>query len=216
MCCIVIPTINQKALLDKAVEYYAKAFPTTPIYILDNGKQELNYDEYQLVTVSVAPHNYGVAGSWNYLLQGAFNAGHTHAWVLNDDVIVEIDENKLNAVLARYHDYGFWVCRPFYNWSSFVISKDTFRAVGKFDELFALSFFEDSDYDYRMQLANIRKAYVDELNPTVYQNSQSTLADPTLNNYTTNRERYIAKWGGPPSQEKNKQPFDGYETIGYL
>ena len=209
MLCIVIPTVNQKERLGKAVEYYTKALPNTPIYILDNGKQGLNYDEHKLVSIRVAPYNFGVSESWNHLLYWAYGQNHDYVWVLNDDVIVEIDEAKINATLERYSDADFLVCRPFYNWSSFIIPMQTFFRVGPFDTTFYPCFYEDNDYDYRISLAKLKKVYADDLNPTVYANSQSTLAQPELDNSEKNRKRYITKWGGPPNAEVYKQPYDG-------
>ena len=59
-----------------------------------------------------------------------------------------------------------------------------------------------------MQLAGINIKYEEALNPQVYLNSQSTLKDPLLGDYIANREYYINKWGGEPTKETYKTPFN--------
>lgn len=204
--CILIPTINRKDLLVKALDWYVTNLPNVEIIVLDNGKQGI---------VSGAPNlrifepktPKGVAASWNWLIHRAIHRGHTNFLVLNDDVILMKKQNEINLIIERWDEETFHRPRPFYNWSAFILSKHIFQKVGGFDENFKRCFFEDNDYEYRMQLAGIKIRYEDALNPEVFLNSQTILKDPLLGGYIENKDYYIKKWGGIPSEEKFKKPF---------
>ena len=68
--------------------------------------------------------------------------------------------------------------------------------------------FEDNDYMYRMRLAGCTIRYNDDLNPDIYRNSMTIQKDPLLGNYINNREYFIKKWGGLPTEETYKTPFN--------
>jgi len=137
------------------------------------------------------------------------NKGYTHVAILNDDIVWkktadQIEEFIQNNPADFYQGTGTWCC--------FILPVNTFDEVGKFDEGFARSYFEDNDYNTRM-LRNGMKIAVDVLlNPEVYRNSQSIAKDPTLNtHFDLNRKRYIDKWGGLPTQETYQLPWNGGE-----
>jgi hypothetical protein len=49
-------------------------------------------------------------------------------------------------------------------------------------------------------------------NPEVYRNSSTIAKNPSLNTYfDKNKQRYIDKWGGLPTQEKYELPWNGGE-----
>ena len=83
--------------------------------------------------------------------------------------------------------------------------------VGPFDEDFYPAYFEDNDYEYRIKLDEHCEVQIDSiLNPTTYRNSMTIQKDPTLNkDFQTNQDRYVRKWGGKPSFEWYKKPFQG-------
>ena len=204
--CILIPTINQKELLEQALDYYAKNFPKTKKYIVDNGNQDIErYDEN--TTIYVSESNLGVAASWNYLIKKAIEDGHDKFLILNDDIILTLDEETISRIICRWTEQ-FIVCRPFYNWCSFILSKTIYDKVGAFDENFKICYFEDNDYKYRMDLQGIQIKYEDLLSPEVYNNSMTIKKDPSLNNFIDNRLYYLEKWGDEPSKEKYIIPFN--------
>lgn len=211
MFCILIPTINRKDLLCEALDYYTSNMPNTDILIWDNGKQQI--PPYPRTTVFEAEYNYGVAASWNALIDIATEKGYKNYLILNDDIILKCGEAIVNEIIEKgegliFHSKAFHRCRPFYNWSVFLLRKSTFDLVGRFDENFKLCYFEDNDYQYRMRLAGIAIVYEDDLAPAVYRNSQSIEKQPLLNNYVENRAYYVKKWGGIPEQETYKTPFN--------
>jgi GT2 family glycosyltransferase len=204
--CILIPTVNRKDLLMNALEWYVYNLKVD-IIVLDNGKQGI---------ASGCPHlwifesdkNKGVAGSWNWLINKAIERGHTHFLVLNDDIILKRYENEIMDIINKSDENVFHKPRPFYNWSAFLINKAIFNKVGEFDENFVKCFFEDNDYEYRMKLKGIKLNFEDNLNPHVYKNSQTIEKNPLLGDYIGNKEYYIEKWGGIPSEETYKTPFN--------
>ena len=205
--CILIPTINRKDLLIEALDFYTTHMPNTQILIWDNGKQAI--PTYPNTEIFEADYNYGVAASWNALIDKAWERGIENYLILNDDVILRCGEGIINQMLVKCAETkAFHRCRPFYNWSAFILRKSTYDLVGRFDENFKRCYFEDNDYQYRMRLAGIPIMYEDDLNPEIYRNSQSILKDPLLSNYIDNRDYFVKKWGGMPDSETHKTPFN--------
>jgi len=207
MFCILIPTINRKDLLLGALDWYLKNLPNTEIIVLDNGKQGIVSGHTNL-RVFENKQPLGVAASWNWLIQKAIDRGHSHFLILNDDVILQRNEGEINRIVTDSAETTFHRPHMIYNWSAFILNKTIYEKVGKFDESFNKCFFEDNDYEYRMQLAGIRINYCETLNPQVYLNSQSTLKDPLLGDFINNRLYYINKWGGEPNKETYKTAFN--------
>lgn len=205
--CILIPTVNRKDLLMKAMETYSELMPQVTKLILDNGHQDIPcIDDSTWIWES--KENLGVAASWNFLIGKAIINDFKHFLILNDDVILQKDEGQIRQILAKGSPEHFYLCRPFYNWSSFILNRSIYEKVGPFDEGFKKAYFEDNDYMYRMKLAGVPIKYVDELNPDVYLNSQTIEKNPLLGGYIENREYFLQKWGGLPESETFKTPFN--------
>lgn len=205
--CILIPTINRKDLLMEALKSYSELMPEVNKLILDNGNQDIPcVDDSTWVWES--KENLGVAGSWNYLINKAIINDFKYFLILNDDVILQKRENEIRDILKKGTNEHFYLCRPYYNWSSFILTKNVYEKVGPFDEGFKKAYFEDNDYMYRMKLAGVPIKYVDELNPDVYLNSQTIEKNPLLGGYIENKEYFLQKWGGLPNEETFKIPFN--------
>lgn len=204
--CILIPTVNRKDLLMDAMYWYVSNLRDVEMIILDNGKQGIA-SSVDNIRVFESSSNLGVAGSWNWLIRKAIERGHTHFLVLNDDIILKRYSSEIKSIIESWDDMTFHRPRPFYNWSAFILSKTIWDKVGEFDTNFVKCFFEDNDYEYRMKLAGVTINYEDALNAQVYRNSQTIEKDPLLGDYVANREYYIKKWGGVPTEEVYKTPF---------
>ena len=204
--CILIPTVNRKDLLMDAMYWYVSNLRDVQMIILDNGKQGIA-SSVDNIRVFESSSNLGVAGSWNWLIRKAIERGHTHFLVLNDDIILKRYSSEIKSIIESWDDMTFHRPRPFYNWSAFILSKTIWDKVGEFDTNFVKCFFEDNDYEYRMKLAGVTINYEDALNAQVYRNSQTIEKDPLLGDYVANREYYIKKWGGLPTEEVYKTPF---------
>jgi GT2 family glycosyltransferase len=202
--CILIPTINRADLLNEALGVYQKCYPNLIIFVLDNGQQEINIKNPRVLLLK--RDGLGVSESWNLLIEKAFCSDYY--LILNDDIVLENSEHNISEIIKNDDGNTFYVCEPKNNWSSFILSKSVFDKVGKFDEGFIRSYYEDNDYFYRMSLNNVNYKITPQLNPTVYRNSQTIFKNPELNNSTNNKEYYIKKWGGEPNFEKYKTPFN--------
>ena len=205
--CILIPTLNRKDLLLEALDYYTNVFINTPIYILDNGKQDIP-NTYGNTYIYTKESNLGVAGSWNYLIEKGISNGYNYFLILNDDIILKKDEESIYNIILKYGSDNFIRSEQFYNWSAFILSKNIYLRIGRFDIGFVRCYFEDNDYEYRMKLENIPIVYDKELNAEVYRNSMTIQKEPYLNNFNNNMNYYISKWGGMPNEEKYNTPFN--------
>jgi len=204
-----IPTLNRKDLLEPSVLMYRKDFPYTDIHIVDNGKQDIiGFGE---IKVYPQVSNLGVAGSWNYLCDIIFKY-NDYALIVNDDVYLGYAIGEIAEVLQSSHE-GF--IQSEHNWSVFLISKEVYEKVGKFDELFYPAYYEDSDYIRRMELAGVRRVIDKRLNPKDAKQSQTYEKAPELVNKALkdSKERYVRKWGGLPLMETFTLPFDGNSTL---
>lgn len=204
--CILIPTINRKDLLVEALDWYL-ANLKTQIIVLDNGKQGIASGSSNL-KVFESEKNKGVAGSWNWLIKKGYELGFTNYLILNDDIVLKRNEGEINQIIEKWGENTFHRPRPFYNWSAFLINKTIFDKVGNFDEAFVKCFFEDNDYEYRMKLAGVTIHYEDALGADIYRNSQTIEKNPLLGDYVANKEYYIKKWGGLPTEETYKTAFN--------
>ncbi len=202
-----IPTINRADLLIPTLARYKQDFPGTLIFVVDNGCQSFPILN-EFVTIYPTPTNVGVAASWNFLAQQAFLLHDLpFLWLLNDDVYSGKKENQI-LDLFNFNEGEQFFCSPG-SLSSFIIGRDLFKKIGPFDEQFFPAYFEDNDYLYRMKLAGCNKRVTSWLSCEEYRNSSSIEKDPSLNRrFDTNKQYYLAKWGGLPEYEKFKTPFN--------
>jgi GT2 family glycosyltransferase len=205
--CVLIPTINRKDLLTEALNCYKDLIPDVNIYILDNGNQNINVPA-ENIKCHVRTENLGVAGSWNYLINLAISEGYEYFLILNDDVILKKPSGVISQIIERYGENIMHIPKHFYHMSAFILSKKIFMQVGEFDENFKKCFFEDNDYKYRVKIAGFEITYRDELGSEVFRNSQTIELNPLLGGYIENKEYYIKKWGGIPTEEQYKTPFN--------
>ena len=202
-----VPTINQKELLIEAVNKYVKDFPNVYIYIVDNGKQKLEF-EWANVIVFNQTSNLGVSDSWNLLSNLAFYGDNPaeNILLLNDDIYLGKKESDILSVIEEGYDFSV----SHGTWCSFLLPKNTFEETGDFDNQFFPAYFEDNDYHTRMKLLNLTYNVTEKLTPEVFRNSCTIKKDPSLNlNFEANKQKYIKKWGGTPGQETFKTPYNG-------
>jgi GT2 family glycosyltransferase len=200
-----IPTINRADLLNEALANYFEDFKNTEIVICDNGTQEIITREKNFV-IYRPEKNLGVSGSWNMIMDYAEKVKGTHVLMLNDDIYLGKSEEEINAIIRLWNPE--FLCTEL-NWCSFILSVDAYLKVGKFDENFFPAYFEDNDYFRRMLLAEVNITTNAMLNPFIYRNSMTIQKSPELNNgFEKNRQYYISKWGGQPTQETFATPFN--------
>jgi len=199
-----IPTLNRYDLLKPSLMLYIRDFPTTNIFVLDNGHQGIIQNG---VFIKETDKNIGVGPSWNWLCDQIFQVAD-NALILNDDIYLGRKEKDINDLLHKKKNKGC-LLKATPDWCAFILPKRIYEKVGKFDECFYPAYYEDNSYKYRMKLAGISVLNTPELNPLVYKNSSSLAKDPSiLEDSKKNRELYIEMWGGEPNQEKYKTPFN--------
>jgi GT2 family glycosyltransferase len=194
--------------------------PPDEYYIVDNGGKldlaELMERMNRAVTVTVMspPKNLGVAASWNRLLEiGGLH--QAHVIIANDDVVipetavdrmVELAEKRDGeAVHIRVWDpprYGLFLQTP-----------EVARRVGLYDEKFYPAYWEDIDYERRMELAVIPRVHLgyERTDPgsRTLATASHELKTEINRGFENNKAYYRSKWGGPKGQEQFVVPFGG-------
>ncbi len=212
-----IPTINRFDLLKESLNDLSKNFGELEhLYVVDNGKQGLTKNHIpenirEKTWLHIPEINLGVAKSWNWMLNQAFNEDKAdYLLILNDDIVLGKTKEYLEKLIADKGDPHF--LGGSYFWSVFMVSKDCYKEIGSFDEQFSPAYFEDNDYAHRMVLKSrpdLYKFQLPELDPSVKRNSMSIKKDPNLNKaFGKNKDLYVKKWGGVPLQEKFWTPYN--------
>jgi GT2 family glycosyltransferase len=185
--------------------------------------------------------NLGTSRAWNWGVRDGFEKCAEYVLVLNNDVLLhaecvdrlvdrfERDSNGLGMVSAL--DVRGEIRTPedlwrleaaskehveeseHPNFSAFMLNRRCWETVGEFDENFFPAYFEDNDYHYRMQLADLRaivhpQALFYHFGSRTQNEARST---PIVQGemFERNRSYYVRKWGGPPRQEQHRYPFGG-------
>jgi GT2 family glycosyltransferase len=99
------------------------------------------------------------------------------------------------------------------------LNREAIEAVGLLDEwTFYPAYFDDDDYEYRCrqggvewvtyngQIAHDRSATI---------RSDAAMANANAMTFPMNRERYVAKWGGPPGSETYSRPWGKPVPLSY-
>ena len=197
-----IPTINRADLLNQALQVYKTTMPDVQFYILDNADQQILIGDN--IKIYISEKNLGVAGSFNVLCKKIFE-NYEHALLLNDDIILRADRNGIeNFINTQTYDLAL----PEKTNSVILFSKQVYSEIGWWDEQFYPAYYEDNDYFWRLECKKkiLLRSYL--LEPAIHQESGSIAMDPSLNNARENRKRYEKKWGGYPSRELWKSPYN--------
>ena len=104
--------------------------------------------------------------------------------------------------------------------SAFAVDRDCWDKIGEFDEIFAPAYFEDNDYHYRMNLAELPAIvyppamffhFASRTNAEAAEDGKPIISNGMFEN---NRASYVKKWGGLPGKETFKTPFnDPAKTV---
>lgn len=201
-----IPTINRADLLNEALDKYFIDFFKNEIFIVDNGKQNIITRDERF-EIYRPDSNLGVAKSWNTILDKAIELEIPRVLILNDDVYLGKHRKDIEEVINNY--YHADIIHSTKNFCSFLMTTFAYQMYGGFDEAFYPAYFEDNDYKYRLKLEGGYSMETELLDPEVYRNSMTIKKDIDLNNnFKKNEKRYIEKWGGLPSEETFKKPFN--------
>ena len=225
---LIIPTLSRYDRLEVFLDSVASStVKPDKIIVIDNGRKLLNKPfmfRHDNVNIYVPHSNLGVAGSCNQALR------MTEDWWFhcNDDVELEstlIEKMKasistactspslVDEPLMYLPDYGVGSA-----FTCFMMHKSITDVIGWWDESFFPIYFEDNDFGYRMNLANVRRKVVEGCK--YHHHTSSTFhglqPDEQTNhhqNFIKLQEYYEKKWGGPPEHERFSRPFDGGSVI---
>lgn len=156
--------------------------------------------------------NLGVAGAWNAACRWAWRRGHDAVVLLNDDL-----ELSDPAILTRFREAVDGEPRGLYfltgrGFGAACISRTVWDELGAFDEGFWPAYHEDNDMHRRASLAGI--PWRDVAGESWHFGSAAIRTDPRLEalnrvTFPLTQQRYLAKWGGLPGDERFVRPFDG-------
>jgi glycosyltransferase involved in cell wall biosynthesis len=210
-----IPVVNRGDLLLRCVR--SIDLPVEKIIIVNNGadpgvKEAIAMLEREMPNVVTWQFgwNAGVSKAWNGIIQ----SNPAPYWIIvgND---IAFSPGDLAKMVEAIQTHDVVLSRDAY--SCFAITKKALNAVGKFDENFHPAYFEDNDFDYRVKLAGVSRAYAETNlihgDGPANQPSGTVRSDPVLRQhndrtFSANRNYFVNKWGGMPGEEKFTKPFN--------
>jgi len=199
-----IPTLNRKDLLLPSLYMYKRDLPTCPIFVLDNGNQDIQLPG---INVEVAQNALSVGASWNYLCRRIFE-NCDFALILNDDIYLGKNEIQLISTITHKKNKEC-IIRSTPDWCAFILPKNIFEKVGDFDECFIPAYYEDKSYEYRCKLSSVPIHKTPDLNPAIYNSSKTIEKAPQIfDACRNNKSKYVEMWGGEPGHEKFKKPYN--------
>jgi len=223
---VVIPVLNQ---FIKALE------------CLDSVRTKLCWNFY---FINNSKYNRGVAKAWNEGVRRAIDDGCNYIAILNDDILLAPDTlDEMIYFISATEDCGVVTgsdlkesiyYEDIYTWrksrnnapnellslvvgsnyACFLLTQETYRHIGAFDENFYPAYFEDCDYSYRTILSGLRVYglqsagfyhFHGQTNKSAY-NNDSVIVD--MKTMEKNKNYYISKWGGNYGKELFKTPFN--------
>jgi GT2 family glycosyltransferase len=213
---VVIPTVAAHGLLGRCIEaVLAQDGIASDILLIANGPGFSVVGAYWARHgIEVRHHvgNLGVGSSWNHGCRWAWRRDHDAVILLNDDLVltdratltrfraaVDRDQRNLYFLAGR----GFGVA---------CVSRAVWDDVGPFDEGFWPAYHEDNDMHRRASLAGI--GWRDVPGDSEHFGSATIRTDPriaalNLRTFPLTQQRYLAKWGGLPGEERFTIAWDG-------
>jgi GT2 family glycosyltransferase len=170
---LVVPTYTRHDLLVRMLDTVDTN--VGHLIVIDNSGSgvELPDGPWEKMTVLPMPANLGVAASWNLAVKMA----HRLPWVMlcSDDVMWPADVPQRFGELSG--EDRLVVSETWPHWCAFTIGMGVVAKVGLFDEGYYPAYFEDTDYERRMERAGVERT----VGPAVLHENASTLNTPQRN-----------------------------------
>lgn len=169
-------------------------YPVEKLVIIDNsGKREfkprpnVNIKDMWLIQV---PHGLGANGAWNLIIKSTPFAPY---WVIpNDDSWFEPGALQKIAEEVKLDAFNFVNVSP--KWSCVIPTEGSVERAGLWDEAFHPVYYDDDDYEWRMQELGIP---FHTINATVHHDNSSTLksgyAERNTRTFESNRTLFLNK-----------------------
>ena len=166
---LIVPTLTRYDLLQRMLS--SIDYPIGHVLIIDNGNMidQLKLPaEIKELTVLTMPANLGVAGSWNL---GIKSFPFDSQWlIVSDDVVFPAGALERYAGLVNSDAIQFFDVSP--KWACFSVGQTVVQKAGLACELFHPAYFEDNDWERRIDQAGVLK----EMIPVqVHHDNSSTL-----------------------------------------
>jgi GT2 family glycosyltransferase len=151
---LIVPTLTRYDLLQRMLS--SIDYPVGHVLIIDNGNMidQLKLPaEIQELTVLTMPANMGVAGSWNL---GIKCFPFDSQWlIVSDDVVFPAGALEQYAARVDSSAIQFFDVSP--KWACFSVGQTVVEKAGLACELFHPAYFEDNDWERRMDAAGVVK-----------------------------------------------------------
>jgi len=186
--------------------------------------QSVNYQVFPMVYNNWDVNN-GVAVAWNHFLTWGAEMNLDTLIVSNDDVVCSPD--AIRILVSDLPDYdllspamhesaGGWIDEENTDFACWAVRPREFiDKFGLFDENFRPAYFEDNDMHYRIKVAGGRfgvdqDAYMKHYGSvTQFWDGNEEGRVVSHAQFESNRNYYVAKWGGTPTNEAYDLPFNG-------
>lgn len=165
-------------------------YPVKHVVIIDNsGKRSfrpiINENVRNLWVIQV-PHGLGANGAWNLIIK---STPHSPYWVIpNDDSYFEKGALQKIAENVDTTKFNFVNVNP--KWSCVIPTESSVAKAGLWDEVFHPVYFDDDDYEWRMQELGVEFNTIDAV---VHHDNSSTLKSgfSEVNNVTFKRNHSV-------------------------
>lgn len=180
---------SQYALADRLLS--SIDFPVEHLVIINNSGTKLwqptkpeNVENLWHIEV---PYGLGLVGAWNLIVKTTPYAPY---WLLvNDDAYFEPGALKVIAEHANPAGIGHPTVAP--KWTSIVLGEEVVKNVGLYDERFYPLYFDDNDYEWRCEQANVPQYEIPAgIN---HDNSASLMSEPNRISYANNNKLFASK-----------------------
>lgn len=212
-----IPTLNCYDLLNnllKSIE--SNTIIPDRVIVVDNGRKFIPNETALNLEIVVPKSNLGVAGSWNRIIEMAFEQDENASVIISNDDLI-LGNNVIENLISCEESF---VCTNsdlsnLNMFSLYLIRKPCIDRVGWFDTTLYPAYMEDNDFYYRMVLAEFSFGKADAEVQHIHGGSQTikkfTPDEMELHHrdFRKNQMYYIQKWGGLPHHEKYTIPFNG-------
>lgn len=219
---IASPYVNRRDLLRRMV--WSIDYPVHTFLTINNTGREDEIEEGWPPSVLncfeiVNDDNLGVAGSWNQILNCAFNSSrHDYVMIVGNDIEWNPGDLQMIHEAFEKEEGNFDFISANWAFSTFGITRRGFDKLGWFDENYSLGYLEDADMWRRVGLSGAKCVSV----PTHakhgdgnHTGSMTINSDPELKRVVTaahsrNWDYHCRKWGGrrEGNTEKFQHPFN--------
>ena len=165
-------------------------YPVEHLVIVDNsGLQSWNPvkpEQVQNLWVIRVPYGLGLVGAWNLIVKSTPYAPYW--FLINDDAWFEPGAMQVIAENANPQGLGHPKCNP--RWSAIVLGERVVDLVGLYDERFYPLYFDDNDYERRINAAEVETYSI----PAIIHHDNSASIDHVKNERSFANNQRLHHW----------------------